>query len=222
MGFLKFISNSGRSETWLRFSAEIGADFVMGKSGKNDKIVTNFREWTITLDTLAVAVPGGACATYTRMMAPYVNRDGFRFRICRRRIPYRIAKKFQRMRGVEVGDTEFDGRFIVKGNDESSIRALFANARIRMLIQSQPHIDLEVRHDRDGMQPSFPDGIDQLYFHENGIIRDVERLRSLYDLFAEILDNLCFIGSAGENTTKSLSENRRLSRRSLYRNQVFG
>jgi hypothetical protein len=33
-----------------------------------------------------------------------------------------------------------------------------------------------------------------------GIIKDVERLRLLYELFAETLDQLCRIGSANENT----------------------
>jgi hypothetical protein len=33
----------------------------------------------------------------------------------------------------------------------------------------------------------------------HGIIKDLHHLRGLYDLFAEILDHLCHIGSAYED-----------------------
>jgi hypothetical protein len=37
-----------------------------------------------------------------------------------------------------------------------------------------------------------------LQFQVTGVIKDVERLRQLFDLFAETLDQLCRIGSAYE------------------------
>jgi hypothetical protein len=33
-----------------------------------------------------------------------------------------------------------------------------------------------------------------------GIVKDVERLKLLYELFAETLDQLCRVGSANEDT----------------------
>jgi len=38
--------------------------------------------------------------------------------------------------------------------------------------------------------------VDELYFQVNGEIKDVERLKALFDLFAAVLDQLCRIGSA--------------------------
>ena len=46
--------------------------------------------------------------------------------------------------------------------------------------------------------PSFPDGVDELCFTVTGVIKDVERLKQLYDLFGETLDHLCRIGAAYE------------------------
>lgn len=43
----------------------------------------------------------------------------------------------------------------------------------------------------------WPDA-DTLEFHVPGIITDIERLKLLFDLFAETLDALCRIGSAYE------------------------
>jgi hypothetical protein len=44
----------------------------------------------------------------------------------------------------------------------------------------------------------FPDGVDELYFQVVGVIKDVERLKLLYELFSETLDELCRMGSASQ------------------------
>ena len=41
-------------------------------------------------------------------------------------------------------------------------------------------------------------GVDELYFAVPGVIKDPDRLKGLYELFAETLDRLCAIGSAYE------------------------
>jgi hypothetical protein len=38
--------------------------------------------------------------------------------------------------------------------------------------------------------------VDELHFQVVGVIKDVERLKALFDLFATVLDQLCRIGSA--------------------------
>jgi hypothetical protein len=38
--------------------------------------------------------------------------------------------------------------------------------------------------------------VDELHFQVVGVIKDVDRLKSLFDLFAAVLDQLCKIGSA--------------------------
>ena len=44
--------------------------------------------------------------------------------------------------------------------------------------------------------PKFPEDVDELHFQVVGVIKDVERLKALFDLFAAVLDQLCRIGSA--------------------------
>ena len=46
----------------------------------------------------------------------------------------------------------------------------------------------------------FPDGVDELLYVVPGVIKDVEWLRLLYDLFAETLDGLCRIGRAADTS----------------------
>ena len=66
-------------------------------------------------------------------------------------------------------------------------------------MSSQPNIHLSVKDDEGWFATHFPEGVDELYFCVPGIIKDVDRLKSLYALFAEVLDHLCRIGSAYED-----------------------
>jgi hypothetical protein len=79
------------------------------------------------------------------------------------------------------------------------VRALFSNPKIRELIARQPAIHLEVKDDEGWFGPNFPDGVDELAFVVVGVIKDIERLKLLYELFAETLEQLCKIGAAYEH-----------------------
>ena len=100
------------------------------------------------------------------------------------------------MQDIEVGDPEFDEAFIIKGNDEARVRELFSDPKIRQMIQDQPKIRLEVKDSEGWFGPKFPEDVDELHFQVVGVIKDVERLKALFDLFAAVLDRLCRIGSA--------------------------
>ena len=129
------------------------------------------------------------------MRAPYVNPSGFRFTVYRRGLFSDIAKRLG-MQDIEIGDAEFDRDFIIKGNDEAQVRALLASERIRRLIAAQPEMYFTVKDDEGWFGASFPKGVDELYFLVGGTITDVGRLKALYELFGETLDQLCRIGSA--------------------------
>jgi hypothetical protein len=103
---------------------------------------------------------------------------------------------------VEVGDPQFDQDFIIKGNDEAKVRRLFADAKLRELISAQPTIHFCVKDDEDRFWGgrNFPPDVDELYFRVTGVIKDVDRLKLLYDLFSETLDELCRMGAAYEKT----------------------
>lgn len=146
---------------------------------------------------------GSTCANtttieYTRLRAPYVNQDGFRFTVYRKGI-FSFLGSWLRLQDVKVGDPEFDEAFVVKGSDEDKLRALLGDATIRQLLEAQPEVYLTVKDDEGWFGTRFPEGVDELYFSVPGVIGDVEQLKSLYNLFAEILHQLCHIGSAYEN-----------------------
>jgi hypothetical protein len=183
-----------KKEIWRQLSEQIGARYVEGGFLKGDKVEATHGEWIVTLDNYAVST-GKVTIVYTRMRAPYVNPDGFRFTIYRGGSFSELGKWFG-MQDIEVGDEAFDREFVVKGNDESRVRQLFSNPRIRELIALQPKIHFTVKDDEGWFGAKFPDGVDELLFVVGGVIKDVERLQRLYELFAETLDELCRMGSA--------------------------
>lgn len=197
MGLLRGVFGPNQEEIWNQFAGEIGADFVNEGFWKGKKVVARFENWVVTLDTYTQST-GKTSTTYTRIRAPYINKDGFNFKIYKSGWFSDIGRTFG-MQDVEIGYPEFDDKFIIKGNDESKLIELFSSEKIRELISSQDNIYLEVKDDEGWFGADFPDGADELYFQTVGVIKDVERLKSLYMLFALILNKLCLIGSAYED-----------------------
>jgi len=199
MSVLRKLFGPSKEEIWQQFCAATGSQYVAGGFWKGDKVEATHGQWTVTLDTYTVST-GKSSITYTRMRAPYVNPDGFTFSIYRKGVFSELGK-FLGMQDVTVGYFEFDEAFIIKGNDEPKLRKLFANQKIRELISAQPDIHFSVTDVEQGFWSGrgFPKDVDELYFRVTGVIKDVERLKLLYELFSETLDESCRMGSAYEN-----------------------
>lgn len=191
------IFGPSKDEAWRRLAQEIDADFIDGGLWKgSSKVQAQFGPWTVTLDTYTVHT-GHAHFTYTRIRAPYVNPEGLRFTVYRKGLFSEVGKLLG-MQDIEVGDPEFDEAFIVKGTDEAKVRELFADPEVRSLLLAQPQIRLEVKDSEGWFGPSFPEDVDELPFQVTGVIKEADRLKALFDLFASVLDRLCRIGSAYE------------------------
>jgi hypothetical protein len=198
MSILRDLFGPSRDEIWQQFAAGVGGNMTEGGFWGRSKVEAAHGQWIITLDTYTVST-GKSSVTYTRMRAPYVNPEGFQFTVYRRGIFSDIGK-WLGMQDVEVGDPQFDQDFIIKGNDEAKVRRLFADAKLRELISAQPDIHFCVKDDEDRFWGgrNFPPDVDELYFRVTGVIKDVDRLKLLYDLFSETLDELCRMGAAYE------------------------
>jgi len=199
MALLGGFFGPSKDEVWSQLSSELGAEFSESGFFKNGKVVLTHNNWEITLDTYTVHT-GKTHITYTRMRAPYVNKDGFRFTIYRKSIFSWLGKAFG-MQDIELGDSFFDEDFIIQGEPESTVIKLFSNRKLKELIQKQPQIHFQVKDDEGWFAAKFPEGVDELYFQVMGVIKDKERLKSLFDLFAMVLEELCKIGSAYDKET---------------------
>lgn len=191
MSRLSSLFRSRRREVWQAFCAELGGTYVKGRSAQGDAIHLRQGPWPVVIDTLQRPKQ----PTYTRVRAPYVNRDSFAFRIYRRRAGSGL-RKLAGMQDVVVGYPAFDDAFIIQGNDTRKLKQLFAHPDLRQLIQWQPEIWLANDADQSWMLDTWREGISELRFQVPKVITDPQRLRDLYDLFGLLLNHLCDIGSA--------------------------
>ena len=200
MGIMRDLFGPSKEEIWRRLADEIKGHYVDGGFWNGCKVQAQFKQWTITLDTYTVST-GKSSITYTRLRAPYVNPDNFRFTVYNKSIFTGIAKFFG-TQDIEIGDKWFDDEYVIQGTHRGKVIDFFGNPRVRELIQKQPSIYFHVRDDEGWFGTQFPEGVDELYFTTIGVIKDVDRLKALFELFAESLDQLCHIGSAYGNDPK--------------------
>lgn len=184
-----------KDEVWERLSREIGAEFVQGGFWKASKVQAQVGAWTITLDTFSRKQGQHSHVTYTRMRAPYINPDGFRFTVYRAGF-FSGLGRFLGLQDVAIGDPDFDDAFIVKGDDESRLVDLFADPNIRNLLHSQTRIRLYVKNNEGWFGPQFPADADEIYFETRGVVRDADQLKNLFALFSALLHRLCKIDAA--------------------------
>lgn len=179
---------------WQQLCERIDADFFKGKWTRPDRIEAFHENWMITIDTFNTDK-----VIFTRIRAPYVNRDDFTFRIFREHLGHKIGKAFG-MKDLEVGYPTFDRDFVIQGSDERKLKMMFANPDVRELISFQPKIHLELRREAPVFtKPRFPEDVNEVYYQVVGVLKDIEQLHDLYDLFALLLDHLCAIGTAYED-----------------------
>jgi hypothetical protein len=164
-----------RDDAWRQLASEMGAEFTPGGVFRGGKVQAQVKDWKVTLDTYSVP-SGDSNSTYTLMTAPLRKKDVFQFTIFRTGL---ISKSDKALgaQDIDVGDLDFDRDFTIQGNDESKVRALFGNQTIRQMIQAQKSLRLGIRKN-------------ELRFEVQGIIKDVERLKSLFALFGEVLTQL--------------------------------
>ncbi|MFL0269369.1 DUF3137 domain-containing protein [Candidatus Clostridium radicumherbarum] len=183
-----------KKEVWQQLAEKIQADYVNKGFWAGDRVEAHVDNWIVVLDTYTVST-GKSSITYTRMRAPFVNLDNFYFKIYRTGIFSGLGKMLG-MEDINIGYEEFDEDFVIKSNSEEKVKQLFSNKSIRYLIQEQPKINLEIKDDEGFFSAHFPEGVDELYFQVAGVIKDIDILKELYELFAEVLKELCSMGSA--------------------------
>jgi hypothetical protein len=196
-GILRKLFGPSTNEIWNHFAQQLGGSFRAQTFWTAPAVRAEHGEWTILLDTHTVST-GKSSVTYTRLRAPFVNSDRFYFELYRASIFSNIGKFFG-MQDVTVSDPTFCREFIIKSNDEQRIQTLLEDETLRTMIRLTPDIQFALREGDKGFKAEFPQGVDQLHFLAFGVIRDLEMLHSLFNLFGYTLNLLCHFDSAYED-----------------------
>ena len=197
-----------QSNAWRQLAPQINATFFPN----GPKIQRSHKKWTTTLDRSSKTVEGGRYASpTTRIRTPFLSCDNFQFIV--------YPKRFQNLLNwpgpmshltldiVSATEVGFDADFIVKTNDIEKVKVLLSNPNIRTLLaqtrtwtfgQTIPKswafgvIHVESSSD----QFLLPEGTNELYLELIEVVRDVEQVKTIFEVFDQMLDILHKSGSA--------------------------
>ncbi|GAA0729474.1 hypothetical protein GCM10008905_29470 [Clostridium malenominatum] len=175
-------------EVWAQLSEEINGDFTEGGIFSVPKVIVNKDYWAILLDTYTVST-GKTSATYTRFRAAFLKNQDIYFKIYKEGIFSDLAKMLG-MQDIEIGIEDFDNNFVIKGNNEESIKNILSITEVRNLIQAQDRINLEIKESGGFLGPKYPEDVAILEFTGSGVIKDIETLKSIFKLFEVILNRM--------------------------------
>lgn len=179
-------------EVWQQLAVEVNAEFIKGSLGKSARVEKSYNNWTILLDTYTVNT-GKSSVTYTRMRVPYKRENDIQFKLSRKNIFSGIGRMFG-MPLIETYDYDFDDEFVLKGNDENVIKEVFQNQNIKDMIKFQKRLILKVGPYKE--KKSITDS--ELYFQMTGVLKDIDKLKNLFNLFSAMLDELVKNGVSSE------------------------
>lgn len=182
------------NELWKKLSDELGGTLTDAKGSRHDKVVAKVGQWVVTLDKRSE--PGYQSEHLTtRLRAPFVNPDGLRF-VVRYEGVFADIGKLVGMQDIQIERMPFDKMFLVQGSDPAKIKSLFADDRLRELVKTEPKIHLQVRDAGNYFEDFYPDNVDELVLEVCDEVKDLARLKRMFDLFGRTLDGLCKLGSA--------------------------
>ena len=180
---------------WSAFAIEIGGEYVPGGWFKDEYIRYQYLNWEIFIDTFTVEDDDGDRDTYTRFRAYLLNPKSFRFSIYRKNFLTGIGKFFG-MQDVEIGDPDFDHHFVIKGNDPTTLVALFADQGLKDAVAEPRYLNLRISENKGFFRKrSIPEHVDTLMIRQIGEVKEKEDLRMFVELLTKTLDRLAEIGA---------------------------
>lgn len=115
-----------------------------------------------------------------------IYREGF----------FSVIGKFFGMQDIDIRDPRFNKNYVIQGNNKRKIEMLLSDKKLKLLFEMVPKIHVEIKPDEGWFGKKYPEGVNVLYFEQVGVLKEKEILKSLFQLFAAILDGLVDIDSA--------------------------
>jgi len=169
------IQRQQRDNAWKQLATDVGGEFISGGAFRASKVQAHIKQWTLTLDTYTLSA-GDSTTTFTRLRSGLQNKVGLQFKLFREGLVGKLDKALGGQ-DIEIGVPDFDDAFVIQGSDPARMQALLTDVKIRQLIQGQRSITLTLKGD-------------ELRFEASGVIKDIPRLKSLFELFGELLNRL--------------------------------
>jgi hypothetical protein len=181
---------------WEQLAGHVHGQFTQGGTWKTDKIRIESEDWIVTLEMRSV--PGFKSEElFTRLRAPLVNPDRFRFTVHPRSLLSRAAVALG-LSPVESDDRQLEKHYVIHSNDHERVREVFADEEVRARLLRRGDATIWVGSDEESRPDASPDDVDELCCEVPDSVDDLEALEGLYRLFASVLQKTCNVVSAYE------------------------
>lgn len=187
-------------EAWSNFANQYGADFIDGGFFKGIRVEYTYKHWPFYLDTFTVST-GKSSSTYTQVRAPFVGTSDFFFKLNRKSVFSKLAKKLGK-EYVTTGDGAFDEMFVIKSNDIEIAKILFSSEELRDQIISIKKVRLSIKNNEGKFGHNYQNMGKELYFYADGIVKNTELLTKWFDMFKTTLDKMESIDLAESQRSK--------------------
>ena len=196
MPIFQFRKNPKREKAWREIAHLYGGEYIQGGHSFSEKVRFVKDGLLIILDTGKLDIDKhGFGQEYTRVIAPYQNRTGFHCEMYQERFFHGSEKKLG-LQDIEVGINSFDKMFILKSNKPLILKKLFRNHLLIREMKKHPRMHFMVKTKNRFLGGFHPAGTDELSFAENGLITDISRLKSVFEMFTLVHKQMLEIGLA--------------------------
>jgi hypothetical protein len=171
---------------WNSFAKRVNGIIKEGKFDASDKVEAIHNGWNFSYDHFSLWSSKHS-TRLTRITVPFISKDNFRFEIYEKSLLSSIAKFFG-MQDVEIGDSEFDRRFIIKSTNELKAKSLLQNPTVRYSIDRiEKEFTIQIGDQNGIWEEKLPANELELSVYFEGEITDAEILLASRDTLMAIL-----------------------------------
>jgi hypothetical protein len=164
-------NRQSRRHAWNKLAARAGLTFVPGSFWRTPTVTGTYRGHALTLDTFTRSSRHSA-ARDNRIILFINNRANLYLALYEKTFVSKIGK-FLGMRDIQIGDDEFERRFMIKGHPENGVTRLLGDSKLRARIMAARSFNVEVIGQ-------------ELHFEERYCNLDLDYTQSLFDLLTDI------------------------------------
>ena len=194
MSRIRNMYGPARDDIWQQLAEQLGGTFEKGKWFGSPAVRCQAGSWEIVLDSYE-RHNNNSHHSYTRLRAPFLNKNGMNLKIYQEHFFARMGKKLG-LQDIQTGYKDFDEAFIVQSNSSDHVKQLLREQSIRQLMLETPKMVLTIRDNEGIFAKKYPKGVDVLHAYRHGIVKNLDELKLLYALFASILERMVVINAA--------------------------
>lgn len=190
----------GWQYVWRDFADEMGGELRDDPASPNQDMIevsvqVPGKPWRLTF--YSYVTRGRKRANGTTVVLPFQGADQFVFSVSNQKGGFSLGKLFG-LQDIEIGDAEFDGKFIVQASHKFKVVELFGDLTLRdLLLGQEGALELKIVDDPKFFLPEWPVPPEHrvLLYRQDAIVDDFTRLKSVYDLMVGVLERIRAVGA---------------------------